>query len=93
MRLSQQDIAQILSVSYQQVQKYERGTNRLPIEHLCALQKFYNVSFDRFFTSTHIDLPTASHNNDLNIYLTLRNLKKSDLKQKIHQIVSILLDQ
>lgn len=47
--LSMGDIAERLGVSYQQVQKYERGTNRLPIDKLYILKHLYRVPYERFF--------------------------------------------
>lgn len=48
-KLSQKDISGILSVSYQQVQKYESGFSMLPIEKLYRLKHYYGVTYDTFF--------------------------------------------
>ncbi|MGQ0527008.1 MAG: helix-turn-helix domain-containing protein [Alphaproteobacteria bacterium] len=48
-KLSQKDIAGILDVSYQQVQKYESGFTTLPLEKLYRLRHFYKVSYETFF--------------------------------------------
>lgn len=47
--LSQSDISMFLGVSFQQVQKYETGANRIPVEHLFTLQQILRVPYDRFF--------------------------------------------
>ncbi len=47
--LSLMDIARALEVSYQQVQKYETGNNRFPLEKLHQLKEFYNIDYDVFF--------------------------------------------
>ncbi len=47
--LSQMRIGTILNVSFQQVQKYERGINRLPVEKLYILKHFYDVPYGNFF--------------------------------------------
>lgn len=44
--LTQKEIAEILGTSQTMVARYERGANELPIRHLIALCKFYNVSAD-----------------------------------------------
>lgn len=46
---SQHAIACVLNVSYQQIQKYETGTNRLSAEGLFILKHFYDVPYDVFF--------------------------------------------
>lgn len=45
-KYSQQHIAQHLGVTYQQVQKYERGTNRIPLDALARIRNLYNLSWD-----------------------------------------------
>ncbi len=43
---TQQDIADMLGTSQTMYARYERGANELPIRHLIALCKYYNVSAD-----------------------------------------------
>ena len=44
--LTQAQIAEVLGTSQTMYARYERGANELPIRHLVALCKFYNVSAD-----------------------------------------------
>ena len=44
--LSQADVAGILGTSKNQVGKYERGEQELPIRHLITLCRYYQVSAD-----------------------------------------------
>lgn len=46
---SQERLADHLGVSFQQIQKYERGTNRVSASVLFALSQALNVSVDYFF--------------------------------------------
>jgi len=46
--LTQSQIAEILGTSQTMYARYERGANELPLRHLVALCKFYNVSADYF---------------------------------------------
>ena len=43
---TQKEIADILGTSQTMYARYERGANELPIHHLIALCKYYNVSAD-----------------------------------------------
>ena len=43
---TQQQIADYLGTSQTMYARYERGANELPIRHLIALCKYYNVSAD-----------------------------------------------
>ena len=44
--LTQAQIAQLLNTTKNQIGKYERGEQEMPIKHLITLAKFYNVSTD-----------------------------------------------
>ena len=44
--LTQQYVADYLGTSQTMYARYERGANELPIRHLIALCKIYNVSAD-----------------------------------------------
>ena len=43
---TQQEIADYLGTSQTMYARYERGANELPIRHLIALSKYYNVTSD-----------------------------------------------
>ncbi len=43
---TQQEIAEYLGTSQTMYARYERGANEMPIRHLIALCKYYNVSAD-----------------------------------------------
>lgn len=47
--MTQEEIAAVLGVTFQQVQKYETGMNRLPIEKLYLLKHMYDVPYEYFF--------------------------------------------
>ena len=44
--LTQLDVAEVLGTSQTMYARYERGANELPIRHLIALCRLYNVSAD-----------------------------------------------
>ena len=43
---TQHQIAKLLGTSQTMYARYERGANEMPIRHLIALCKYYNVSSD-----------------------------------------------
>ena len=47
--LSQETVGEHLGVSYQQVQKYEKGENRIRAADLLKLAKFMHISITEFF--------------------------------------------
>ena len=50
--LTQTQIADILGTSQTMYARYERGANEMPIRHLVALCKYYNVSADYLLGTT-----------------------------------------
>lgn len=53
---TQEELAEKLNVSFQQVQKYERGSNRINASRLNHLADILNVSVDYFFDGLPADL-------------------------------------
>jgi len=46
--LSQEELAKAIGLTFQQVQKYERGTNRISVSRLIDISRSLRVSFDYF---------------------------------------------
>jgi transcriptional regulator with XRE-family HTH domain len=53
--MSQQDIATHLNLTFQQVQKYERGTNRMSAGALYELSRILHVPMNEFVEGYHDD--------------------------------------
>lgn len=58
--LSQEDVAKHLGVTLQQVQKYERGLNRISASNLLILGRVLNVDVQFFFNGISRDTETRS---------------------------------
>lgn len=72
--ISQKAAAAQLGVSFQQLQKYENGINRLPLEHLHTLKNYFGTTYENFFST----LPDAE------IY------KVRESSKKIERIIMML---
>ena len=46
--VTQQQLAEVLGISYQQVQKYESGLNRVPVVSLMAIGKVFGDGISAF---------------------------------------------
>ncbi|AJE03656.1 MULTISPECIES: helix-turn-helix domain-containing protein [Geobacter] len=57
--ISQERLAEILEVSYQQIQRYENGTNKLNIENIQVIARALSVPIT-FFLRTDIQAMGAS---------------------------------
>jgi len=53
--ISQEQLAEALDVSYQQVQRYENGANRLNVENLQIIAEVLAIPPASFFTAIHAD--------------------------------------
>lgn len=90
--LSQKQLGRILGISYQQVQKYENGLNRFPVEKLYTLRHYYNVPYDLFFRDFPQPPGAGADSFDLGLAQLLCGLKDRGLCRKIEQVVRIILE-
>ena len=94
--ITQAELSEVLDVSFQQLQKYEKGSNRLPIARLYKLQKLFNVPFESFFSGIDsVDIKSMaliqSDSQTLSIYHKIKKIKDDGLKSKIEKIIDILV--
>jgi transcriptional regulator with XRE-family HTH domain len=74
MKMSQNELAAILGVSFQQVQKYEKGTNRVTAHRLALIASTFKVRPDELYQTQDV-LPDVSSLIDITDKTTLRMLK------------------
>lgn len=48
-KLTQEDLGNALGVTFQQIQKYEKGTNRLSASRLYKASRILNITIENFF--------------------------------------------
>jgi transcriptional regulator with XRE-family HTH domain len=89
--LSMQEVGAVLGLSYQQVQKYELGGNRFPLEKLHRLKQYYDVSYEIFFEGLPGSPHTVFAEKEIPLYARVGGLKDRVLKSKIESIIKILL--
>ena len=90
---TQRQVAEVIQTSFQQVQKYEKGQNRIPAEKLHRLKQFFGVPYDVFFEG----LPNAGQANIDDseqsakiLYLKIKNLKDENFRLKLFRAFMIL---
>ena len=87
--LSQKQVAAILGVTFQQVQKYEQGQNRLPVEKLHLFKNYLGVSYECFFQG----LERKGHGPRPEfLYAALEHVRDPALLGKIERVVMIMLE-
>tara|TARA_Y200000002_G_scaffold288303_1_gene242445 strand:+ start:92 stop:460 length:369 start_codon:yes stop_codon:yes gene_type:complete len=92
--LTQTKVAQAINVTFQQIQKYEKGTNGVSSNRLMQLSQFLKVPIIYFFEDfkdfKDINLNESTNNDDLNysfLSRTFSSLSKIQ-KEKILQILN-----
>ena len=91
--LTQTKVAQAINVTFQQIQKYEKGTNGVSSNRLMQLSDFLKVPityfFDDFRENEHTEQKNNQSSDDLNytfLTKTFSSLSKPQ-KEKILQVL------
>lgn len=53
--MTQTDLADALSVTFQQIQKYEKGSNRISASRLADIARYLNISVSSFFEGSGLE--------------------------------------
>lgn len=92
--LSQKSLADLWGVTFQQVQKYESGVNRVPIEKMYYLAQRYDISYHGFFKG--VDVEGAENYSqhhaelDMSIMEIAHSIEDLTLKSRLRDIARIL---
>lgn len=83
-RLSQTDVARKLELSFQQIQKYEIGSNRVAASRLFELAQILDVPPAYFFEGLHDNENDAPKSDPgMEIVSALASIKDDDVKTRI----------
>ena len=96
LRLSQKTMGEIIGVSFQQMQKYENGQNRIPAEKLYYISVFFDIPILSFFIGMpNVNPVLKSKDHGLfpesSVMHTVQIMDNTPLKRKIERITEILL--
>jgi transcriptional regulator with XRE-family HTH domain len=83
-RLSQTDVARELDLSFQQIQKYEIGSNRIAASRLYELSKILDVPTSYFFEGLDADASDSSKRDpSMEIVTALASIRDDTVKSRI----------
>ncbi|MDB2578722.1 helix-turn-helix domain-containing protein [Tateyamaria sp.] len=82
-RMSQTDVAKRLKLSFQQIQKYEIGSNRIAASRLFELSHILDVPTSYFFEGLSDTTPTERRLNGLDIVNALAAIEDENIKSRI----------
>lgn len=80
LQLSQKEMAERLGITFQQVQKYEKGINRIGAGRLYGIAQILGVDIDYFYDDINADV--YSHFSEYNNVYGLGFLQEDDVEQK-----------
>ena len=84
--LTQTKVANAINVTFQQIQKYEKGTNGVSSSRLIQLSNFLKVPityfFEDFAENSNIDKNTQEDSSDLNYSFLIKTFSKLNETQK-----------
>ena len=93
--LTQTQVAKAINVTFQQIQKYEKGTNGVSSARLLQLSSFLKVPIKYFFEDYH-DLPSANEDNssskDVNYGFLVKIFNDLEAQQK-EKLLEVLGEQ
>ena len=84
--MSQADLAKTVNISFQQVQKYENGVNRISIGRLYEFSKLFKVSVDYFVDDFEASTRKKKSNDDNSIIALLSDRETAKLVNSYWQI-------
>ena len=91
--LTQTKVANAINVTFQQIQKYEKGTNGVSSSRLIQLSNFLKVPityfFEDFVDNNNIDKNAQDDSSDLNYSFLIKTFSKLNETQK-QKIFSLL---
>jgi transcriptional regulator with XRE-family HTH domain len=92
--LTQKNIAKYLNITFQCVQKYEKGQIALSLYNLYKLASLFNVDINYFLQDINKENETISKNNIQNIHLEtlLKNFIKIKNKEIAHNIENLIYE-
>lgn len=96
LRISQEQLAEILGVTFQQVQRYENGTNRLNVENIQIVADTLSVPVSYFFKYDKTPMVTerpafylpSDENRLLRYFRKIRNNSSKDTVIKVARLVA-----
>ncbi len=93
--LSQRDVGKVLGVSFQQVQKYENGVNRISLESILSLKEKLGINLldASLFVNPQAyesDVQPPIERLEYDLLSSFRGIKNPDLQRKVLLLVQAM---
>ena len=92
--ISQEKLADVLGVTYQQVQRYENGANRLNVENIQLIADILSVPVSHFFASDEIlmvaeEATTYLSTDESKLLRYFRKIENNSFKDLVMQVARL----
>lgn len=87
--ISQNQLAELLQTTQQQISKYEKGVQEIPVRHLITIADKYNTSID-YLTGREREQEKSLSEEELNVlkgYVSLTEKNKGKLELFLEQLL------
>ena len=106
--MSQEKLGDALGLTFQQVQKYEKGVNRIGAGRLFEVARILNVPVDFFYEGLNAGSPSAANESDassppvmefvssgegLQLSLAFMKIKDAKVRKRVLDLVKSLADE
>lgn len=92
----QTKIAEVLGISFQQLQKYESGVNRISPGKLFLLSRYLEIPVSKFFEFKNVNRAANDelilNKDEAQILMLFKSLKTTKLKKKAIELCGLLND-
>lgn len=94
--MSQMDLAEAIGVSYQQVQKYEKGTNRISVDRLKQIADAFGITINELFQQEKLAVSETlatygKLTDDEQLLLhSFREIKNKNMKKAVIELIKAI---
>lgn len=92
LRMTQKDLAALVGITAQQIQKYENGVNKINVHMLMAISNALKVSPESFLKKDVFGSNDTDELEDALLYL-FRSIKSKSIKVRIIELIRSLVEE
>jgi len=88
--MSRQDLGDILGITHQQLQKYEKGVNRITVSRLADIAQALGVSVVYFFEGNEGVQEMTSQRLCMEVMRDFNRIVRKEQREAVRQIIKVL---
>lgn len=88
--LTQSDLGKLINVTYQQVQKYEKGTNRISLHALVSISKVFDVPLATIIAEPRLQTPVILSKKEQQLLAAFQGIEDDVHKKQLIELAKSL---